>query len=313
MTIVKDQEKIRKDKLRQQATYVSCAVAFTLILAKAVAFLLTDSVAMLSSLLDSTLDLLASAVAMFSIMHALMPPDHDHRFGHGKIEALASLAQAAFIICSSFMLCYAAIGRFSNPQEVQHSSVGYAVMIFSIIATIGLLRFQRHVIIQTDSMAVSADMLHYTGDLMSNAAVIASLFLQQLTGLLWFDPVFAIGIAISLIYSAWQIASGAVSVLLDRELSEEERNKIAAIVLAQPEVRGVHDIRTRSDSHKAFIEIHMELDPLMSLKDAHEIAEKSMDDISKEFANADTIVHFDPAGMPETRLDNEINERKKSD
>src|SRR4051812_27812960 len=212
--------------LRRRATYASVAVAVTLIVAKLSAYLLTESVSILSSLIDSSSDLLASLVTLFGVRVALRPPDRTHRYGHGKAEPLAALAQAAFVTGSAVFLSYEAINRLINPQPIQEGTAGIAVMILSIVLTFVLVAFQRRVIRQTGSMAIGADSLHYSGDLFMNLAVIAALVLTQITGIRVVDPIFAIGIAAFLVFGASRIVSGSLDALMDRELPHGDRKRI---------------------------------------------------------------------------------------
>jgi ferrous-iron efflux pump FieF len=293
-------------RLRRFATYASISVAIVLTVAKLAAFFMTDSVAMLSSLLDSTIDLLASMVTAYGVASALRPPDHDHRFGHGKAEPLAALAQSAFITGSSVLLGYEALSRIYHPHEIQNETIGYIVMVGAIALTLGLIAFQHFVVHRTSSIAIHADRLHYLGDLLVNIAVIVAFSLHQWTGLIWLDPLFAILIACGLTVSAIRIARQALNVLMDKELPDEQREHIKTIVMSHAAVRGVHDMRTRSDSDRIFMELHVEMDPEISLKAAHEIAENITKSISEAIPNADVMIHQDPAGYEENRLDRRI-------
>jgi ferrous-iron efflux pump FieF len=297
------------DRLRRLATYASIGVAVVLIGAKLVAWFVTDSVAMLSSLLDSTIDLLSSLVTAYGVASALRPPDREHRFGHGKAEPLAALAQAAFIAGSSVLLGYEALSRFYHPHEIQNENLGYGVMGLAVALTAMLVWFQHYVVHRTSSIAIGADRLHYVGDLVVNIAVAVAFALHQWTGLNWFDPVFALAIAAGLTITAFRIAMRALHILMDHELPDEDRAKIKAIVEAQPSVHGLHDMRTRSDSDRAFIELHVEMEAQMSLRDAHMVSDVIMVEVRKVFPNADIIIHQDPAGLEEDRLDAQIARR----
>ncbi|MFY9287964.1 MAG: cation diffusion facilitator family transporter [Alphaproteobacteria bacterium] len=297
-----------KEQLRRRATYASIGVAVTLIAIKLGAYFMTDSVAMLSSLLDSTVDLLASLTTGYGVATALHPPDHDHRYGHGKAEPLAALVQAAFIFGSSVLLGYEALNRFYHPRDIQHEVVGYFTMLLAIFMTMGLIAYQRYVIRHTGSMAIGADRLHYTSDLAVNAAVIVAFGVTQLTDATWIDPVFAIIIAGGMCYGAFGIAKEALNVLMDKELSDDEREKIKVIAMAQMHVRGMHDLRTRTDGERIFIEFHLELDPEMTLRMASQVNEAVIKAIRHEYPNADVQTHQDPEGLVETRLDQKIAE-----
>src|SRR5262245_32162081 len=193
-------------RLMRRATYASVATAVTLILAKIVAYLLTDSVSMLSTLLDSLLDAAASVINLVAVRHALTPADREHRFGHGKAEALAGLGQSAFIAGSAVFLFFESIGRLVTPQPVTHGFIGIGVMLFSLALTLILNLYQRHVVRRTESIAISADALHYVSDIAANLAVLAALVLSSQFGWNRADPIFAIGVAFYVAYTAWQIA-----------------------------------------------------------------------------------------------------------
>lgn len=286
-------------RLMRLASYVAVSVALLLIAVKLVAWLLTGSVALLSSLIDSVLDAFASIVAFVAIRQALTPADKEHRFGHGKAEPIAALGQAAFIVGSALFLSVEAVRRLWSPQPVMQQEIGIAVMVFSIVVTLALVAFQSHVIRRTGSLIVSADSLHYKGDLLINLSIIASLVL---TG--WFDfpladPVFALAIAGYLLWNARGIGGEALDMLMDRELPDEERRAILALAHAHPGVLGVHDLRTRAAGPIRFIQMHLELDGDTSLAEAHEIADAVEAEIEAAFPGADVIVHQDPHGIPD--------------
>lgn len=300
------------DMLRRAATYASITVATLLIAAKLTAYLLTNSVAMLSSLLDSTVDLLASVVTMFGVASALRPPDQKHRYGYGKAEPLAALTQGAFIIGSSVLLGYESLRRLLHPEPPPEPGLGYAVMALAIGLTLGLVAFQNYVVRRTGSMAISADSLHYRGDLFINIAVAISLALGEWTGNGIYDPLFALVIALILIAGAWRITREALFVLLDRELPEMDREKIRDTVRSHPQVRGLHDLRTRSDGDKRFIEFHLELDGHLTLTAAHDIADALERQLRKHFSGAEILIHQEPAGLDDERLDRRLTPDKKN-
>lgn len=294
------------DKLRRYATYASVSVASTLIAAKLVAYLLTESVSILSSLIDSCTDLMASVVTLLGVRHALRPADANHRFGHGKAEALAALAQAAFIGGSAVLLSVEAVRRLIRPEPITEGMMGIAVMLLSILLTAGLITFQRRVQAATGSVAIGADRLHYSGDLLMNAAVIVAILLTEATGLTIVDPLFGIGIALFLLNGARGVARDALDVLMDRELAEGERERIAELARAEPGVRGLHDLRTRNAGTGCFIELHLELDGGISLTAAHDIADRVEQRLRDAFVNAEVMVHQEPAGLADERLDHRI-------
>jgi ferrous-iron efflux pump FieF len=300
---------IGDDRLRRLATYASIGVASVLIIAKLIAFLTTGSVAVLSSLFDSVFDLVASVITAYGVARALRPPDYEHRYGHGKAEPLAALAQSIFIIGSSVLLVYEAAVRLFHPQAIVHEGVGYIVMGLAVVLTLVLVSFQHHVVHKTNSMAVGADRLHYIGDLAVNLAVVAAFLLHQVTGFNWFDPIFAFGIAAGLLASAVHILKQALFALMDAELPDSQRLLIHSIVMRQAGVLGVHDMRTRSDGDRIFIELHVEMDGHMTLRAAHDLAEKIVAALRAEIRNADVTIHQDPAGLIEERLDVQIEKQ----
>jgi ferrous-iron efflux pump FieF len=290
-----------KARLMRLAGYASVGAALLLIGAKVAAYLLTGSVALLSSMLDSLLDAGASMINLVAIRHALVPADREHRFGHGKAEPLAAVGQAAFIAGSAAFLAFHAVGRLVKPVAVEHGDIGIAVMVFSILTTLALVLFQRHVIRRTGSFAVRADSLHYVGDLFVNVSVIVALLLAVWWGWDAADPLFAIGIAAYILFTAWQIFRGALDMLMDRELPDEMRARIRKIALENPRVKSVHDLRTRAAGQAIFVQLHLEMDPDLTLRVAHEVADAVEVAIMTAFPGAEVIIHEDPEGVEEIR------------
>lgn len=303
MTATEEAARVAPDKARlmRLATYASVGVASTLIVAKSAAWLMTDSVSLLSTLMDSLLDALASGINLFAVHHALQPADKEHRFGHGKAEPLAGLAQAAFISGSAIFLLMQASERFLNPKTIQNTDAGLIVMGISIALTLVLVGFQKYVVRRTGSVAISADSLHYQTDLLVNLGVIVSLVLVSQLGWGIADPLFAIGIAAYILWGAWEIGIESLDILMDKELPEEDRAKIADIVAGHPGVIGMHDLRTRSSGTNAFIQLHLEMKGHMTLFEAHEIAEQVTAKIEAVFPNAEVLIHEDPHGIQEKR------------
>ena len=287
--------------LLRLATYASVATATTLIIAKVVAYLLTDSVSLLSTLLDSLLDVAASVLNLFAVRHALTPADREHRFGHGKAEPLAGLGQAAFITGSAMFLLFEAGQRLVTPRPLHNTEIGIGVMVFSIVATVALVAFQRHVIRRTGSVAIKADSLHYVGDLLVNGSVIVALLLESQLGWPGVDALFGVGIALYIVYTAWQIARAALDMLMDRELPDEDRRRIREIALRQPRVLALHDLRTRAAGPNVFIQLHLEMDGALSLLEAHAAADAVEKDLMEAFPGAEVMIHQDPAGVAEPR------------
>ncbi len=283
-------------RLMRLATYASISVALVLIVAKLIAWGVSDSVSLLATLIDSTLDALASLVNLLAVRHALSPADREHRFGHGKAEALAGLGQAAFIAGSAGFLLLESARRFLNPVPLESFGLGIVVMVFSIAATLCLLAFQRHVIRKTGSVAISADSLHYRTDLMVNCSVIVALLLASY-GWVGFDPLFAVGIALYILYSAWEIVKQAFDHLMDRELPDDEREVIKSIARSHRKVRGLHDLRSRRAGMATFIQLHLELDDELSLLEAHEISDEVEVRLQEVYPSAEIIIHIDPVSV----------------
>jgi ferrous-iron efflux pump FieF len=286
-------------RLRRRATYAALAVAAVLIAAKLVVWISTGSVALLSSLVDSLVDALASLVNFFAVRHAVVPADREHRFGHGKAEPLAALGQSAFLVGSAVLLMMEAVRRLVSPPPVEGALAGVAVMLFSIVVTIGLVTYQRHVVRHTGSLAIGADELHYRGDVILNGGVIATLVLGSVYQVPILDPLFGAGVALWIVYSATKIARLSLTQLMDRELPDAERARVRAIAESHPEVTAVHDIRTRIAGPTTFIQLHLEMDGTINLLRAHEISDAVEMDLRRAFPHAEIIIHEDPAGIEE--------------
>jgi ferrous-iron efflux pump FieF len=293
-------------RLRNRAALASVAVASVLITAKLAAWLLTGSVVMLTSLIDSGADLLASCVTLVGVRHAMQPPDAAHRFGHGKAEPLAALAQSGFVLGSMLLLLYEASLRLIEPRPVEQPEIAIGVMGFAVALTLALVLYQRHVIRRTGSIAIAADRMHYAADLLTNLAVIGALALTALTGIARLDPLFALAIAGMMVWWALGIGRGAFDMLMDRELPEADRARIERLVLAHPEARGVHDMRSRRAGPTLFIELHLELDGRLTLAHAHTVAHEIEDEIRHAFPHAEVLIHQEPADVKDERLDDLI-------
>jgi len=291
----------KASRLMKLATYASVSVALVLIVSKFAAWLMTDAVSLLSTLIDSLLDVGASILNLFAVRHALEPADKEHRFGHGKAEALSGLAQAAFISGSAVFLLLQAGERLYNPRQIENTDVGFGVMMLAIVLTLGLVAFQRHVVRQTGSVAISADSAHYQMDVLVNVSVIISLLLVSRFGISLADPLFAIAIAIYIIWGSWRIGRTALHMLMDRELDDAQRRRIMEIAKINPGVKGVHDLRTRSSGNQVFIQMHLEMNGDITLKDAHVIADDVEFRIMEVFPSAEVIIHEDPEGIEEER------------
>lgn len=280
--------------LLKLASVASVMTAGFLIVAKLIAWYATGSVGLLASLVDSVMDSIASLINLFAIRYSLQPADEQHRFGHGKAEPLAGLAQAAFIAGSAMFLIFHAIDRLRYGQEIEQVGIGIGVMVLAIILTVVLLGIQRYVIRKTDSTAIRADSLHYLTDLLTNMSILLALYLSTL-GWIWADPVFAIGVAIYIFYSAFQIGHEAFQQLMDRELPDEILDQIQATAMSHPEVKGTHETRTRQSGQTRFVQLHLELDENLPLRQAHAIADEVEAEIMAFLPGAEVIIHQDPA------------------
>ena len=285
------------ERLKRLATYAAVGVAGTLIAIKLWAWVETHSVAMLASLVDSTLDLVASGLNLVAVRHALTPADEEHRFGHGKAEALAGLGQAAFIGGSAAFLLFQSLERLIDPQPVHESTMGLLVIGASIALTVFLVVFQRYVIARTRSLAISADHLHYATDIATNLGVVLALVLAGVGGWDIADPLIGLAIGATIAWGALNILRGSYDELMDREFDDAERARIKDIVGKHGAVVSLHDLRTRRAGHRSFIQLHLELPPTMTLIEAHRISDEVEDAIKEAFPDAEVLTHQDPAGI----------------
>jgi ferrous-iron efflux pump FieF len=297
--VVLPPDSIGGSRLVRLASYSSLTAALVFIAVKLAAWLATGSVAVLSSLVDSLLDIAGSLITYFAVRHALVPADREHRFGHGKAEPLAALALAAFIAGSAVLIVLETVTRLLEPRPVQNEIVGIAVMAFTILGTLALVGFQNYVVRRTRSVAIRADSLHYSGDLMLNAGVLVSLALSAWLGWSEIDPVFAGAVAFYMLWNARAVGLDALHMLMDRELPDVERDQIKTLVLAHPEVSQLHELKTRSSGAKSFIQLHIEMDGAITLARAHHIADEVEAAIVEAFPQAEVIIHQDPAGSNE--------------
>ncbi len=282
--------------LMRRAAFASLGVSVVLVSIKAFAYFTSHSVAMLASMADSALDLFTSSLNLFAIKTALAPADKEHRFGHGKAEPLAGLAQAAFIAASALFLVIQAVQRILDPQPIANGGVALAVMAVSIAFALGLIVYQRRVVSRTGSLAVHADATHYLADLITNLGVVVAVVLSVHLGWRLADPVIAIAVALIMLAGAWQVGGRSLDQLMDRELPDQDRARIAAIALAHPEVKSVHDLKTRAAGLSTFIQIHLEMEPAMRLTEAHIVSDAVEQAILAAYPNAEVIIHQDPAG-----------------
>ena len=284
----------RSGRLMRAATYASLSVAGTLTAAKLAAWLATDSVSLLSTLVDSLLDVGASGLSFLAVRHATQPADHEHRFGHGKAESVGGLGEAAFVMGSGIFVLAQAAHRLLFPVQLANTEVGYAVMGLGMAMSIGLVVFQRYVVRRTGSVAIGAESLNYTNDILVNFSVIVSLFVTTRFDWPAADPLFAIAIAGYIMWGAWRIGRRALDILMDRELPDGDRDNIRVLATGCAGVRGVHGIRTRSSGLHLFIQLHVEMDDDLPLKAAHDVVEAVERVLEAAYPNADVLIHADP-------------------
>jgi len=280
--------------LMKKATCFSLTVALIIVLVKAVSWWQTRSIALLASLTDSGLDVISATINMIAIRYALQPPDHEHRFGHGKAEDIASLGQAAFIFGSGLFVLAESARRFIHPHIIGNEITGILVMLFCSALTILLITFQKSVVKKTGSSLVKTDAYHYFTDIVSNLVVIASLVLAKFFGVQSADPILGICIALYIMSGAVRIAAKPFSHLMDEEMTDVEREKIRDMVLAHPGVAGMHDLRTRISGVNSFIQFHLELDGDMRLEEAHRISDDLERAIEATFPRSEVLIHQDP-------------------
>jgi cation diffusion facilitator family transporter len=279
--------------LLKLATRASLAVASILIITKAIAWWLSGSVSLLAGLTDSVLDGAASFLNLLAVHYALRPADDDHRYGHGKAEAMAGMAQALFIAVSALLIGYQAVERLLQPQPLGDAGVGIAVMLLSLGLTVALLALQYKVIRETGSTAVRADSLHYRSDLLLNASILVALVLAKY-GWPQLDAFFGLGIALYILWSAWHIAQESTAILMDKELGPEVSEQMLALACAVPGVLGAHDLRTRMSGNHWFVQLHLELPGRLDLSAAHALCDEVEAAIKAHYPRAEVLVHADP-------------------
>ena len=282
-------------RLMRLATVASMSVALILIVAKLAAWRITDSVSMLSSLVDTSLDLVSSMVTFLAVRHALVPADDDHRFGHGKAEGLAGLIQAGFIAASGCALLVAIVERLGNPKQVREEEIGLLVSVLAIGLTLCLVTFQKYVVRRSGSLAISADMAHYSTDLVATLVTGMGVFLSGLLDQPLIDSGVAGLVALYLMHGGWKVGRESLNVLMDHELPAEDSRKIEAIARAHPGVKDVHDLKTRSSGLTRFIQLHIEVEPDLSVVLGHAIGLDVQTEIARAYPGAEIILHVDPA------------------
>ena len=294
-----------------RAALASVAVALMLLIGKAWAAYATDSTAMLGSLADTALDVIASITTLVGVRIAAVPADTDHRFGHGKAEALVALAQVALITVSAIGIAWRAVDRLLNGVETEAMGLGIGVSLLAIGATFLLLWYQRIVIARTGSIAIKTDNVHYKSDLFLNGSVILALILDQALHIRGADAVFGIGIALWLMWGAWRASGEAVHQLMDREWPDTERREFLAAAAEYPELSGLHDMRTRKSGTLRFVQFHVWVPADWTVQEAHDRLDAVEEQLQKRFPGTEILIHVDPEGQTdrETLLPQEITEK----
>ena len=282
--------------LMRSAAYASIATAAFLAAIKGWAAWRTGSTAMLGSLADSALDLVASLATLIGVWIAAQPADREHRFGHGKAEALAAIVQIMLIAVSATGIAFRAIAQLTGVHQTTAAAEGVAVSTIAMVATLALLAWQRHVVRRTASVAIQTDHVHYQSDLLLNVAVIAALVLDQYAGFTRADPLFGLAIALWLAWGAWRGATAAVDQLLDREWPEDKRQAFVEVAARHPELSHLHDLRTRTSGMHDFVQFHVGLPHEMTVRDAHDVVERVENDLRAAFPGVEVLIHIDPAG-----------------
>jgi ferrous-iron efflux pump FieF len=282
--------------LNRSAALASIAVALLLVGLKVWAVLSTGSTAMLGSLADTALDLVASVATLAGVWVAAQPADESHRFGHGKAEALAAMFQVVLISISALTLAFRAIDQWIAGTRPEGAEGGIAVSLIAMVATLGLLVWQRRVIRQTNSLAISTDHVHYQSDLFLNLAVIAALALDQYAGIAGADPFFGLAIALWLGWGAWGASQAAIEQLMDKEWPDERRAVFLDAVARHPEIKGLHDLRTRTSGDRDFVQFHLAVDPDMTVRQAHVVMDEVEAILHTEFPGLEILIHPDPEG-----------------
>ncbi|CFQ65010.1 ferrous iron efflux protein F [Yersinia frederiksenii] len=283
-------------RLVKAAALSATALASILLIIKIFAWWHTGSVSLLAALVDSLVDLAASLTNLFVVRYSLQPADEEHTFGHGKAESLAALAQSMFISGSALFLFLTGFQHLASPEPLQDPSIGIWVTLVALFSTLILVTFQRWVVRKTQSQAIRADMLHYQSDVMMNGAILIALALS------WYgfhraDALFALGIGVYILYSALRMGYEAVQALLDRALPDNERQEIIDIVMSWPGVIGAHDLRTRQSGPTRFIQLHLEMEDMLPLMEAHVLAEQVERALLHRFLGADVLIHQDPSSV----------------
>jgi ferrous-iron efflux pump FieF len=300
-----------RSTLTARAAMASIAMAIILIGLKGWAAVQTSSTAMLGSLADSGLDLVASLIVLLGVRIAAAPADHDHRFGHGKAEALAAFVQVILITISAIFIGYRAVERLISGAQTADAELGIGVSVVAMVLTFALISYQRHVVRRTGSLAIGTDRLHYSSDLMLNGSVIVALALDQFAGLAGADALFGLLIALWLLWGAWGASTHAFDQLMDKEWPDELRDRFLAAAKEYPELAGLHDLRTRSSGTHYFAQFHVWVPADWTVQHAHDELDRVEEALQQRFPDTEILIHVDPEGQTdrETLLPSDITEK----
>ncbi len=292
---------VNHDNLIKLSTYVTVAGVSVIIIAKIFGWLISDSVSMLASLVDSLLDIAISIMNLATVHYSLQPPDNEHRFGHGKAEDLAVFCQAIFFGSSGIFIIFSALHRmFVNSSfQLKANNTSILILLFSIAVTLIIILFQKFVIKRSKSNVIEADSIHYISDFLTNIAAIIGIYLSSFFHSSMFDVLMASIIAFYIIFNAIKMFKNAFNNLMDRELAEEQKQLIIHTIKSHPKILGFHDLKTRYAGTKPFVQLHIELDEKMILREAHKVVIEVEDMILQHFPNAEIIIHQDPDGAEE--------------
>ena len=306
MSLAHDHHHHSHGDLTTKAAIASVLTALFLLALKVYAAAETSSVALLGSLADTGFDVLASLLTLFSVRYAARPADDDHRFGHGKAEALSALVQVMLVVIAATLIAWRGVVRLGNNEATQHPEMGIGVSLIAMLATVALLAYQRQIIKKTRSVAIHGDHVHYQGDLLLNGAVIIAIALDAFLGVRGADPIFGLGIAAWLLWSASRSARMALDQLLDKEWPAEKRERFLAVAAKHPRANGIHDVRTRSSGMHDFVQFHLWFDPKMSLGEVHDVMDEIEHDLLHEFPGVEVLIHPEP----ENQIHDHIHEHQ---
>ena len=310
MTAFRETHALRS-KLTTRAALASVTAALVLVGLKTWAAMATGSMAMLGSLADTGLDLIASLVTLAGVRIAALPADSDHRFGHGKAEALVALVQIVLITLSALAIGYRSGQRLVAGAETGSAELGIGVSLAAMAVTFALITYQRHVVARTGSVAIATDRVHYQSDLLLNGSVIAALVLDQYAGLTGADALFGLLIAAWLLWGAWRSSSRSIDQLMDREWPEAQRAEFLAAAADYPELAGLHDLRTRTSGSHNFVQFHVWVPGDWTVRDAHDRMDAVEEALQKRFPGTEILIHLDPEGHTdrETMLPSDLTEK----